>query len=124
VVERIPAVTLLAAQGERFRAIVQGLARGAKEPKVHLRRGLVYVHLPREASSHPRHVSPYNVWASPHCVHVELGTAARLPKVQREHGVMLAVENFIAQLYDQLAMLIASRLSAWIGDGTAVVKVA
>src|SRR6266403_5907259 len=39
-------------------------------------------------------------------IHVELGAAAGHPDVQRKHVVMLAVEDFIADLNDQLVRLV------------------
>src|SRR5258706_13998737 len=50
-------------------------------------------------------------------VHVELGAAARHPDMQREHVVMLAGENFVASLNDQLVTLIVEPLSGMVRSG-------
>jgi hypothetical protein len=39
-------------------------------------------------------------------VHVELSAAAGHPDVQRKHVVMLTVQDFVANLYNQLVRLI------------------
>src|SRR5262245_24396701 len=51
-------------------------------------------------------------------VHIELGAAARHPHVQREHVMMLAGEDFVAHLNDQLVTLIVKPLAGMIGDGS------
>ena len=50
-------------------------------------------------------------------VHVELGAAAGHPDMQREHVVMLAGENFVAGLNDQLVTLIVEPLAGVVGGG-------
>ena len=50
-------------------------------------------------------------------VHVELRAAARHPDVQRKHVVMLAGEDFVAGLDDQLVALIVEPLAVVVGDG-------
>src|SRR5215471_16444521 len=51
-------------------------------------------------------------------VHVELGAAARHPHVQREHVMMLAGEDFVAHMNDQLVALIVEPLAGMIGNGS------
>ena len=50
-------------------------------------------------------------------VHVELGAAAGHPDVQRKHVAMLAGEDFVAGLNDQLVALIVEPLAVVVGDG-------
>jgi len=49
-------------------------------------------------------------------VHVELGAAAGHPDVQREHLVMLASEDFVAGLDDELELLVAEPLFVVVDD--------
>ena len=50
-------------------------------------------------------------------IHVELRAAAGHPDVQREHVVMLAGEDFVADLNDQLVSLVIEPLAGMIGVG-------
>ena len=50
-------------------------------------------------------------------VHVELGAAARHPDMQGKHVVMLAGEDFVAGLNDQLVALIVKPFAVVVGDG-------
>src|ERR1700692_1102849 len=50
-------------------------------------------------------------------VHVELGAAARHPDMQREHVVMLASQNFVKGLNDQIGALIVKPLAVAVRDG-------
>ena len=50
-------------------------------------------------------------------VHVELGAAARHPHMQRKHVVMLAGQDFVAGLHDQLVTLIVEPLAGMVRDG-------
>ena len=50
-------------------------------------------------------------------VHVELGAAARHPDMQGKHVVMLAGEDFVAGLNDQLVALIVEPLAVVVRDG-------
>ena len=50
-------------------------------------------------------------------VHVELGAAARHPHMQRKHVMMLAGEDFVAGLHDQLVTLIVEPLAGVIRGG-------
>src|SRR5260370_40715138 len=50
-------------------------------------------------------------------VHVELGAAARHPDMQRKHVVMLAGEDLVTGLNDQLTALIVKPLAVAVGDG-------
>jgi hypothetical protein len=49
-------------------------------------------------------------------VHVELGTAAGHPHIQREHVVMLASDNLVAGLDDQFVLLISQPLAVVVGN--------
>ena len=49
-------------------------------------------------------------------VHVELGAAARHPDMQGKHVVMLAGQDFVAGLNDQLVALIVKPLAVVVGD--------
>ena len=51
-------------------------------------------------------------------VHVELGSAARHPNMQREHVVMLAGEDFVASLNDQFITLIVEPLAGVVRGGS------
>ena len=50
-------------------------------------------------------------------VHVELRAAAGHPNVQREHVLMLAGENLVADLNDQLVALVVEPLAGMVGIG-------
>ena len=50
-------------------------------------------------------------------VHVELRAASRHPHMQGKHVVMLARENFVADLDDQLVALIVESLIGMVGIG-------
>src|SRR3984893_6163227 len=50
-------------------------------------------------------------------VHVELGAAARHPDMQRKHVVMLASQNFVTGLNDQIGALIVKPLAVAVRDG-------
>src|SRR5215831_10835314 len=50
-------------------------------------------------------------------VHVELGSAACHPHVQRKHLMMLAGENLVANLGDQFVLLVVQPLAGMIGFG-------
>src|ERR1700732_5120204 len=50
-------------------------------------------------------------------VHVELGAAARHPDMQGKHVVMLAGQNLVAGLNDQLTTLIVKALALAVCDG-------
>src|SRR6202048_4980998 len=50
-------------------------------------------------------------------VHVELCAAAGHPDVQRKHVVMLAGQDFIAGLNNQVGALIVKPLAVAVGDG-------
>ena len=50
-------------------------------------------------------------------VHVELRAAARHPHVQRKHIVMLAGEDLVADLNDQLVALVVEPLAGMVGVG-------
>src|SRR5262249_58206984 len=47
-------------------------------------------------------------------VHVELGSTARHPHMQREHVVMLAGKDFVAGLNDQFVLLITESASSMV----------
>src|SRR5208283_798531 len=49
-------------------------------------------------------------------VHVELGAAARHPDVQGKHVVMLACQDFITGLNDQLVVVIVQSLAVTVRD--------
>src|SRR5580704_9345758 len=49
-------------------------------------------------------------------IHVELGAAARHPHMQRKHIVMLACEDLVASLHDQLVTLIVEPLAGMVRD--------
>ncbi len=49
-------------------------------------------------------------------VHVELGTAASHPDVQRQHFVVLAGQDFVAGLNDELVSLAVEPLAGMVGD--------
>src|SRR5262245_10865148 len=51
-------------------------------------------------------------------IHIELGAAARHPHMQREHVVMLAGEDFVAGLNDQLVGLIVEPLAGMVRCGS------
>src|SRR4030095_8445763 len=55
-------------------------------------------------------------------VHVELGAAAGHPHMQREHVVMLASEDFVASLNDQLVLLIFEPLAGMICRGSSLLQ--
>ena len=50
-------------------------------------------------------------------VHVELRAAARHPNVQREHVVMLARQNLVADLHDQRVRFVVEPLAGMVGVG-------
>ena len=50
-------------------------------------------------------------------VHVELGAAARHPDVQGKHVVMLACQDLVTDLNDQLVALIVQPLAVMVRDG-------
>src|SRR5262252_1926206 len=50
-------------------------------------------------------------------IHVELGAAAGHPDMQGKHVVVLACQDFVADLDDQLVALIVEPLAVMIGDG-------
>jgi hypothetical protein len=50
-------------------------------------------------------------------IHVELRAAARHPHVQREHFVMLAGENLVADLNDQIVVFLVEPLAGMVGIG-------
>src|SRR6516164_8407655 len=50
-------------------------------------------------------------------VHVELSAASSHPDVQRKHVVMLAREDFVTGLNDQLIALIIKPLAVVVGNG-------
>ena len=51
-------------------------------------------------------------------VHVELGAAARHPYMQRKHVVMLAGEDFVARLNNQVVLLIVEPLAGMVRCGS------
>ena len=57
-------------------------------------------------------------------VHVELRAAAGHPHVQREHVVMLAGQDLVADLHDQLVAASSSRSPAWLALAAAFFRMA
>ena len=57
-------------------------------------------------------------------VHVELRSASRHPYVQRKHVVMLAAQNFVADLHNQLVVLAVKLLAAWLALAAAFFRMA
>src|SRR5216684_824958 len=55
-------------------------------------------------------------------VHVELGATARHPHMQGEHVVVLAGEDFVAGLDDQLVLLIAEPLAGMVCRGSGLLQ--
>src|SRR5215472_1771656 len=55
-------------------------------------------------------------------IHVELGSAARHPNVQREHVMVLAGEDFVASLNDQFVLLIAEPLAFMVSYGCGLLQ--
>src|SRR5882724_9288548 len=55
-------------------------------------------------------------------VHIELGATARHPHMQREHVVMLAGENFVARLNDQLIPLVVEPLAVMVCGGSRLLQ--
>src|SRR5437879_8298256 len=51
-------------------------------------------------------------------IHVELGAAARHPNVQGKHVVMLAGEELVASLNNQLVTLIVEPFAGMVGGGS------
>ncbi len=49
-------------------------------------------------------------------VHIELSTTACHPNMQREHVVMLAGENLVACLNDQVVLLVAQSFTVVVGN--------
>ena len=57
-------------------------------------------------------------------VHIELCAAARHPHVQRKHVVVLAGQNLVAGLDDQLVPLIVEPFAGWLALAAAFFRMA
>src|SRR5260370_42391342 len=53
---------------------------------------------------------------------MELGAAAGHPHVQRKHVMMLACDNFVANLGDQFVLLVAKPLTGMIGFASCLLQ--
>src|SRR5260370_25418589 len=53
---------------------------------------------------------------------MELGAVAGHPHVQRKHVMMLACDNFVANLGDQFVLLVAKPLTGMIGFGSGLLQ--
>ena len=73
----------------------------------------------KKAAANANHAGKLAAAVGDHLVHIhiELRAASRHPHVQREHVVVLAGEDFVAALHDQLVGLVGKPLLGVVDDG-------